>query len=308
MVSRSRTAVLLRFLATGMLPVLAALFFLGEVSLSQMPDWTMIRDRDGNKFYMDRNGKIWTSGEPDFRYRPVSIEGLDYYLHQAVALIKNRHMEEGLTLLKSIMALPSGNAAIYDAQVKASREINRLIKKEGIRYRAFNAKAALLLYREGGRLTIVNDRMPCSVRLPASSDILRFRVRENERYGHHGLLVGVNLKEGGAVRNGEFRRFDLLLAMDGERFRSPVGHLRKLEEHWRQVLGPDTFAREVLEEKEDRIVYRFRDRGSPAYAGYEGFFLNGNLGFCVRIISDGAGFPARADEMRSIMESFRLQP
>ncbi len=40
--------------------------------LAQMPDWILVRDADGNRYHVDYNGKIYTSGRPEFDSRPVS--------------------------------------------------------------------------------------------------------------------------------------------------------------------------------------------------------------------------------------------
>ena len=68
--------------------ILLSLFYPTQNLFSQMPGWKFFKDYDGNTYYIDKNGKIRTSGKPEFKYKAVSVDGIDYYLNQGLELIK----------------------------------------------------------------------------------------------------------------------------------------------------------------------------------------------------------------------------
>jgi len=273
---------------------------------AQMPDWVILRDRDGNRYYADPNGRIYCSGKPEFDYKPVSAEGIDYYLHQGVSLIAGHHKAEGLALLKSILALPAASARITDAQAKASLHVNSLVRKEGTRYERLAREASLLLYREGKDTTLVNDAMRYSMRIRGSVTVMRRRVREGGKvYVYYGILLGVRFEDdmpGSAREPG----YDLLVAVDSERFPHGVASAARLEQSWRKNLGWDTFTRTVQERNAEKTVYSFVDAGDPRYSGFEGFFVRNNYGYCVRTISTKQKFDSRREVIAAIMRGFRI--
>lgn len=271
-----------------------------------MPDWTPIRDRDGNKYFIDKNGKIWTSGTPEFEYKAVSIEGLDYYLNQSIELIKSNYKTSGLTLLKSIMAMPVKNNRIFKAQCRASKEINYLIKKEGIRYSKLNDSASLLLFRDNKHTILINDKMLYSIIIPKVFKIIKKRFKKKLHYIYCGILVGFILKKNGVVEKHGYRGHDLLLAIDSEKFSSPIRSVTKIEKNWRRNLGSDTFNRKVFDESDNRIVYAYEDRLSPYYSGFEGFYYKGNHGYCLRILCSREVFLKYRERIIQILKSFKI--
>ena len=158
------------------------LMLYAHILLAQMPDWNSLKDSDGNRYYIDRSGKIWTSGKPEFYYRAVSLEGLDFYLNHGVALMRRHYQSDGLTILKSILAMPVTNHRIYDAQVKASKEINNLLKKEGSRFKKLNANASILLYRIKDRHILIDDRMRFRLIFPFRITIMSRKIRDRLDY------------------------------------------------------------------------------------------------------------------------------
>lgn len=280
---------------------------------AQMPDWTLLTDKDGNKFYMDKNGKIWTSGKPDFNYKPVSIEGLDYYLNQGIELIQNHYKTEGLTLLKSILALPVKNNVIYKAQIKASGEIRNLLKNEGSRFKKLNEDASLLTYRENSFITLINDNMYYSIQCPSSVKIISRRIRIKNNYRYYGLLMGIRFqtpeRTEKRTQNPDkaetYTGYDLLMAIDSERFPDIIRRAETIENHWRNRLGSDTLKREIIIKNNDRIIYSYRDTHSPYYSGTEGFYKKNNFGYFVKTITGDKKYRDYEDKILEIINSFK---
>ncbi len=281
---------------------------------AQMPDWTLLEDKDGNRYYIDKNGKFWTSGAPDFDYKPVSIEGLDYYINQGIELIKSHYKTEGLTLLKSILALPSKNDIIYQAQIKASGEIRNLLKTEGSRFKKLNENASLLIYRENNVITLINDNMFYSIQIPPSLKIISKRIRVKNNYNYYGVLLGIRFqtteeKKSGkteSAKTGSYTSYDLLLAIDSESFPSVIRNAQIVEEHWRKRLGSDTLKRNVITKKIEKIVYSYRDTYSPYYSGIEGFYKKDNLGYYVKTITSVEIFRNYKDKILEIINTFKI--
>ncbi|MBN2039269.1 MAG: hypothetical protein JW864_04470 [Spirochaetes bacterium] len=282
-----------------------------------MPDWILFQDKDENRYYIDNNGKIWTSGKPDFDYKPVSANGLDYYLHQGIELIKMHHKTEGLTLLKSIIAMPADKGTVYDAQVKASEEINRLLRNEGNRFEELNKKASILLFKENKHITLVNDEMKYTIKFPEeiSVDIASKRIRERIKYKYYGLLLGLKFMEtkdsSPLNRNTENKKnkyysYDILMAVDSEKFPNPVKTVKDIENHWRRRLGYDLLKRKIVNITKDKITYKFNDTDSDKYSGIEGFYKKGNTGYYLKLITSSALFKKRNKSIIEIINNFKI--
>ncbi|MCU0822790.1 MAG: hypothetical protein MUC95_10040, partial [Spirochaetes bacterium] len=278
----------------------------GGVSDAQMPDWTVVKDRDGNKFFFDANGKIWTSGEPEFERRPVSIEGMDYYLNQGIELIREFYIDEGLTLLKSIMCMPVASNKIYEAQNRAREELDVFRKKQGDRYDKYSISSSVLLYREGKTVTVVNDHTEYSIKIPASFRIIRRKIRQEHNYQYSGLLIGVSFKDDIIKEKDDYNDFDMLIAVDSEIFSKTIQSADKIEMNMRNRLGSDTFKREVLEKSLKKIIYIYKDKAAPYYSGYECFYIKDNKGYNLRTICSKENFGKYNREMSAVVKSFSL--
>jgi len=283
-----------------------SIFLFPLVSASQMPDWIQIRDRDGNKFFMDKNGKIWTSGKPEFQYKPASLKGIDYYLHQSIELIKSHYKIEGLTLLKSIMVMPVTNNRVYKAQCKASNEIESFIKREGSRFKKINDCASILLYRNQDKAILINDKMLYSIKFPINFRILNKKSREKIHYNYHGLLLAINLEGIDVIMNNEYLGCDLLIAIDSERYSSSISSIKKIITNWNIKRGYDTFDRKILEKKPNKIIYSYMDKFFPNYSGFEGIYYKKRYSYCLRTISSRKIFLENKNKIHNIVKSLKI--
>jgi hypothetical protein len=277
----------------------------GLPAAGQMPDWRMINDRDGNRYYFDQNGKIYTSGVPEFSWKEVSAEGIDYYYHQGVELVKSHYKVEGLVLLKSVMALSPENGRVSRVQRDASLFINEMIRREGGRYRELNEKASLLLVREGEKGVVVDDRMRFRFSVDGSVRVINRRMKSISGYDYGGLLVGVNFTD--VVKSSVPRKegYDLLVAVDSERFSEPIRTVSALERNWRNNLGADTFERTLKEKAAMKVVYALIDAKGP-YAGVEGFFVRDRYGHCVRMLCTKELFVRNRARIENMISAFEV--
>jgi hypothetical protein len=272
--------------------------------LAQMPDWKYFRDREGNTYFIDQAGKIHITDVREYRYRPVTPRGIDYYLNYGTTLIKEHRLPEGLSVLKSICALPVDNNRTYQAQVKAMEVVNMLKKRNGPRFAALNESASLILFMVDDVTKIINDQMFYSFQVPCRINVVRKRDRAQAGvdYRYSGIQFGVQTTGGRDRKAGEF---DILMAVDSEKFSVKLKNITDAVEKWKWNIGYDGLVREELAQSEDRLLYQFRSSGPATFAGIEGIFVNKNYTHCVRIISSEAGYRVNRELMRKVMESFR---
>ncbi|HDP80825.1 MAG TPA: hypothetical protein ENN21_08280 [Spirochaetes bacterium] len=121
-------------------------------------------------------------------------------------------------------------------------------------------------------------------------------------YRYYGVLLGIRFAGGDPGRKG----YDCVVGMDSETFPHPPGTLGRVELHWRNTLGADTFDREPALREEDRKIYRFGDREAPHYQGYEAFMVRGRCGYCVRVLSSKQLFDANRDILYRLAEGIKI--
>lgn len=279
----------------------ALLFFLLPALFAQMPDWKYFRDRQGNAYFFDQAGKIHITDAVEYRYRPVSPSGIDYFLEYATTLINEHRPAEGISVLKSICALPAGNNRIVRAQKRAAELLNALKKRNGPRFDAMNESSSLILYSLDGATTVINDRMRYSFRAPERIDVVRKRDRRRLEYRYSGIQFGVRTAGNAAASGGAY---DFLVAVDSEKFSVPLRDLSEAVDVWRGTIGHQGLTREVLEQAADRVLYLFKSGDRPDYAGIEGIFFNGKYSHYVRIIASGPGYRENGGLMRTMLRGF----
>lgn len=263
---------------------------------SQLPGWRTVTDRDGNRFHVDTRGKIRTSGKPDNSFQTVSIEGLDYYLNQGIELINQHHIPEGLTLLKSILALPRNDDRIFHAQSRAAGEINRIKRREGPRFLKYDEKSSLILIRADDKFSMTNLRMKYSITIPYHATVIRETIRNRLNYRYSGILMGIVFKKPEPAHGNVIKQFDALLAIDSEEFKSIISHVATLKKHRENLLGEDIYSRTMVHSQDDAYIFRIT---ADRLQGFEGYYVRGHLGYLVRIIAP-ANFTS-SDEKKIVL-------
>jgi hypothetical protein len=284
------------------LPFFVIIILCGHPVYAQLPGWVLTKDHDGNRYYIDGRGKIWTSGTPEYKYKPVSLAGIDYFLNQGQELIKNHHIPEGLTLLNSILAMPVTNNRIYIAQARAAETVRKLKKREGMRYARHIEKAPLLLYRVDESILIENQVAHYRLKIPCEITILNSTHRKKHDYLYTGLLAGLEFTR----RSGERpEKFDALLALDSEEFKSILSSVEELKTHWEITLGPDVYSRKELSRDRRQLFYRIENAMSRPFSGYEGYYINGRNGCLLRLIFSNDVSARDRERMLDILRNFK---
>ncbi|MCU0846644.1 MAG: hypothetical protein MUD12_02005 [Spirochaetes bacterium] len=265
---------------------------------AQMPEWKFFRDREGNRYYLDLNGKIFITDDITHAYRAVSPEGIDYYKNSGLRLLKEHRKAEALSMLKSIMALPCDNERICAAQRESSAAINEMKKREGTRFPVYEKQASLLFFKTGRNHYLTDDVLMYSLRIPFRTVVIRRSLREMVDYMHTGLMCGIK-KDDNTGGN-----YDMLIGIDAERFRGRISGLAELEKNWSNNLGYDGALRRELERTDSGVMYVFESRSEPYFSGLERICLNGNSGYCIRIVTSRSKNAGNEADMMEIIRGF----
>lgn len=278
-----------------------------DVGHTQMPGWKTVRDRDKNIYFIDTTGRIRTSGLPEFQFRAVSTDGLDYYLEQGILLIKSRHTIEGLTLLRSIMAMPPSGNRSYRIQAAAAAELNRLSRMSGTRYKFLEKKASLLLYRNNRTVTVLNTSVGYSFNVPCRLDVIRHSIRESHHYLRSGMLCGLSLSLPHDSHDATPSTFDALIAIEGERLKGHIPDVARIEERWTTLLSSSNIQKRVLDQTESRSLYFYTGSSSPGITGFELFACNENKGYFIRTVSGRTLQDSERSVIEEILRSFKAR-
>jgi hypothetical protein len=281
--------------------ILVFIFFIFSIPVaSQMPDWKYFKDQDNNTYYIDRNNKIYPSGKPDFKFKPVSIDGLDYYFTQGKDLIKSGYKVNGLTLLKSILIIPSDNDLIYNYQIKTANYINSFQRKEGERFSQYNRKSSILMYKEKNKIYLKNDLMFYSMSMPGRVDIIRKRERDRNNYIYDSLTLG------SSFNMTDKKGYDIIIAIDSEKFNYPILNIETYIKSLRIKLGKDQLRRNLLYKEKYKILYQYESKSSKIYSGFEYIIINRFYGYIIRIITPKEKFKLHEKKIRNIIDKIKF--
>ena len=275
--------------------------------MAQMPDWILMKDREGNRYYMDRQGKIYIPDEPSPFLRTLNSKNIEFFVNKGIALWYGNHRERGLSLLKSALCLRVTSQRVYQMQKKASDFINQVKQREGGRYDAVDKQAHLLLYQdENERTRLVNEVTGYRLSVDGVVYLLRKKFRSDHRgYLYTGIRMGCVFKSETTDAGKKPGSYDVLIGLESEKFPSKLRSAREFEQHWKRITGDDTFKRTVISKKENTIIYSFSDEKGE-FSGMECYLVNGNRGCFMRSILPASQFQARKSVLLSIARSLSM--
>lgn len=312
--------------------VIAACILVSAIpAAAQMEGWATVRDRDGNRYFVDGNFRTHMPGDADglpapprgkdsfesavtrdddpaakerpasedSRRKPVSIDGLEFYLAQGEELIKRHRPVDGLYYLKGLKLLADRDPRASSAGMKASKIINDYIRREKERFPAVDHASALVLIREGSRVTADNGWCGYRISFDGGLSVVKRQLIERHNYANDSVILGVrsSAPEG---------RFDALVTISAEIFHYAVQSHDKLEEIWGNK-QTDAFAREIIRENEKEVFYSFRGGSPEEYAGFERVIVRGNRGVRVRIFVPAERSGSANEMIRRVIDSFELR-
>jgi len=271
-------------------------FLLGSFSIliGQMPEWAFFKDLDGNRYYLNKNNKIMMSGTRIKNDPIVTYDGAEFYLFQGSQFLKGRQKVKGLKILKSLLHLEVKDYSLVSIQKRAGQIINDYQRQFGSRFNSLNIKANLFLYRINDVTYIHNDEFRYKGLYNGWISVLTTKRRYYRNYRYMGITAGLSTKK-------KAQQYQAIIAIDCEKFRGSLKNIDQLRLHWNLLTGLDVKQKKEIYRSDKKKIYRIE---YEKYSGFEGLYLNKNIGCIVRIISP-KNFKEE-DNMKRIIESFHI--
>jgi hypothetical protein len=259
-----------------------------------MPDWAMMIDKEGNKYFFDKNGKIYTD-DVEFEYKPVSRDGLEYYTSKAKSLWKAGNRKQSLVIAKSILALKESSMNVIKAKKDMSAFMRDMQIKHGTRFVDITRDAWLYLTREDTTMYVYNDKVPYIVTLQGNAEIIAAKSVDSLQYSSTMMRAGIRFSQASG--------YDAIMTIVAESFADTIASISVLQQHWRTIAF-DTFQRELLKYSDNMALYSFVTRDNLELKGMELLLAKENRGYCVRIFTTKDRYELYKDSIAAIINSF----
>lgn len=261
---------------------------------AQMSDWAMMIDKEGNKYFFDKNGKIYTD-DVESQFKAVSRDGLEYYTSKVKSLWKAGHREQSLVIAKSILALKESSMNVVNAKKDMGAFIRDMQMKHGTRFVDINRNAWLYLIREDATMYVFNDKVPYIVTLQGNAEIIAAKSVDSLQYSSTMMRAG--------IRFSQTSGYDAIMTIVAESFADTIESISVLQQHW-AIIAFDTFKRELLKYSDNMALYSFITRDNLELKGIEMLLAKENRGYCVRIFTTKGRYEMYKDSIAGIINSF----
>ncbi|MBP9023064.1 MAG: hypothetical protein KBH06_07675 [Spirochaetes bacterium] len=277
----------------------AAFFLIFSVPVfAQMPGWIKYNDMDGNIFLLDQNGKFHLEEKPDFDYKAVSAEGFPYYIKQAKDLIENHYKKEGVTLLKSIIYLSDLDKSLYERGSEASKELNRIIAREGDRWKMLDLDTSIYFARTGD-INHIFMQSGIEFHIPYKTVILKKKTHAAHSYTRDSFSFGVNFS------NLDTKTYSSVFSVVSEKVPYNFDSAETYRNFAEKKTVPDNYKREVISKSRNRIINYFFREGDNTFAGFEIFEINGNTGFFIQAYFGTKG--DNKEKVKQLLENIEVK-
>ena len=118
-------------------------------------------DSQGNKYKMDKDGTMYTYGDPNAVRQPVSIENLPYYYNETLNLIAKKHNFEAVIMGSEILDLPETSVGIRVSKWSIGKVLAPIISESKL-----NEKIVVVKHREGDNIIYRNRLYSFEIKYP----------------------------------------------------------------------------------------------------------------------------------------------
>ena len=136
--------------------------------------------------------------------------------------------------------------------------------------------------------------------------IIRKTTRKEKNYFYHGISIGLNLKNKNVMKKNGYYRYDMIIAIDSEKFAKRLESINRVLEISKNRLGYDSFKRKLVDKDNNKIIYSYRDRKVPHYSGFDGYYLNDNKSCHLRSICSEEVFLQDRKKIEKIIKSYKI--
>lgn len=120
-------------------------------------------DSQGNKYKIDKDGTIYTYGDPSAIRQPVLLENLPYYYNETLNLIAKKHKFEGIIMGSEILDLPENSAGIRVSKWAVGKALAPVISEAEL-----NRHVVVVKHREGDYIVYRNRLYNFELKYPMS--------------------------------------------------------------------------------------------------------------------------------------------
>ena len=262
---------------------------------AQMPDWAMMKDREGNTYYFDKSGKIYTDENIEPAYKAVANDELEYYTSKVKTLWKAGYRKQALTIAKSIMALQETSQHVINGKKDIAAFLRENQMKHGNRFVDISREAWLYLTREGSRMYLFNDKVPYIVSIAGNAEVISAKSLDSLQYSQTVLRTG--------IRFTQTKGFDAIMTIAAESFAGTIESITVLQQHWKNV-ALDTFQRTLIKSNDSMALYSFITGDALQLVGLELLIIKENRGYMVRIFTTQERFNQYKGEISAIIDGF----
>ncbi len=282
----------------SLLKAIALITILSLPVFAQMPGWIKYNDMDGNTFLLDQNGKFYLEEKPDFDYKAVASEGFPYYIKQAKDLIENHYKKEGVTLLKSIIYLSDLDKSLYERGSEASKELNRIIAREGDRWKMLDLETSVYFARTG-EINHIFMQSGVEFHIPFKTVILKKKLKAVHSYTRDSLSFGVNFT------NKDSKYYSSIISIVSEKVPYNFDSVETYRNFAEKKIVSDNYKRELISKSRNRIMNYFFREGDSTFAGFEIFEINGNTGFYIQAYFSTNG--NNKEKVKQLLETIEIK-
>ncbi|MBP8987872.1 MAG: hypothetical protein KBG92_08720 [Spirochaetes bacterium] len=262
---------------------------------AQMPDWAMMKDREGNTYYFDKSGKIYTDENIKPAYKAVAKDELEYYTSKVKTLWKAGYRKQALTIAKSIMALRETSQHVINGKKDIAAFLRENQMKHGNRFVDISREAWLYLTREDNRMYLFNDKVPYIVSIAGNAEVISAKSLDSLQYSQTVLRTG--------IRFTPTKGYDAIMTIAAESFAGTIESVNVLQQHWKNVAF-DTFQRTLIKSNDSMALYSFITADALQLVGLELFMIKENRGYMVRIFTTKERFNQYKDDIAAIIDGF----
>ena len=242
---------------------------------------------------------MYTSGDVERLYDPVSLNGVPFCMEQGLYLYSRGNKPEGLRYLKEIRLLADYDVRANGPAREAVSAIIKIRDKEKDRFDAIDHQSEPSLIVHNAKTIVYHEWMGYQFSVDGECVVLKRNTVEREGYAHDGILYGLSADV-------QSKSYDAVISVDTENFRYKILTCAKLEEMWQNKSPHNAITRTVITKNEYRAVYQFTEGAPFQYSGYEIFQVKGKRGLRVRIFTPEKSFAANSAMMKKIADGLMV--
>lgn len=128
-----------------------------------------VQDSQGNRFKVDEEGNVYTTGAPNPRRQPASAENIEFYYNYAIDMMNRGYTAQALELYREILALPPKAPVVVRAQEGIRKNYDE-VRNFNLKNQSLDIQDLVYVIRhvEDGRVVYENEKYRFRLRYPVN--------------------------------------------------------------------------------------------------------------------------------------------